>query len=442
MTVLMSMRFYAKICYIFSPSVLYLDKSAKTRYNVSKRYITQRISMKKALLILLTSVILTSCIAHNGDHSETGSESVFVTDTESTTTEADTTTAEETTAIPETEAVPEPDKLSIVAVGDNLIHDSIYKSGEAYGYDSLYEEVAPIISAADLAIINQETIFTYGTSYSGYPRFLSPDEIGIAALNAGFDVFSSATNHTSDRGLQPMLDTFDFWKKHPEGVCVGMYETKDDYNDKVTIIERNNIKIALFNYTYGLNRYAPKWWMIDLLDESFKDRMERQFAYARENSDMIIVMAHWGKEYVYTPNAKQTKWAQYFADLGADLIIGTHPHVVQPVMELIGKDGNKTVCYYSLGNFISAQDTVARNVGGLARINVIKDESGTYIESYDMIPTTVHRENIKDVRAHKYSVVLLEDYTDERLDKNVKFSKYSIKDYWDCYNEAIASYPS
>lgn len=407
----------------------------------------------KKLISLITAITLLFCscsTSGNGSYetyeTQSSSESqIITTDTtaDETSSEPETTTSEiqtSQTIPPESSSEPEPeivDTLSIIAVGDNLIHSTLITSGQKFGYDSLYEEIAPVISSADLAIINQETIFTYNESlYSGYPRFASPVGIGEGALNAGFDVFSTSTNHTADRGKQPMLDTLDFWKKHPEGICVGLHETKEDYNT-VKIIERNNIKIALFNYTYGFNHTPPVWWMVEGLEN--KDRMTEQFSYAKENADLIIVMAHWGKEYVYTPNANQVQWAQFFSDLGADIIIGTHPHVVQPVVELTGKNGNKTICYYSLGNFISNQETVNRNVGGMAMISVVKDKDGVRIEGYEMIPTTVHREKINGTV--KYTAILLEDYTDERLDKNPKFKNYSVQDFWDCYNTAITSYP-
>ena len=398
--------------------------------------------MKKIIALSLSLIILLcSCSAKisSGNNDTTDN----ITTMPETTPEV--TTPEQTTPPITTEPEPEVFELSIIAVGDNLIHDNLIKAGKTFGYDSFYEEIAPLISAADLSIINQESSFSYSVA-QGYPYFATPTAVGDSAIKAGFDVFSMSTNHTWDWGKQPVLDTIDYFKNRPEATMVGLYETESD-RENITIIERNNIRIALINYSYGYNsgKYPNQmvWWMSETLGD--KTRMEKQLAYAEENADITIVMTHWGKEYTYTPNSSQTSWAQFFADNGADIIIGHHPHVVQPVVELTGKNGNKTICYYSLGNFISNQLEVKMNVGGLAFINIVKDETGTRIKDYYMLPTAVHVESVNGV--WKYTALLLSDYTQERQNKNVKFGiggsegSFKISDYWSCYNTAINSYP-
>lgn len=413
--------------------------------------------MKKTIIVILSLLlVLCSCAQRSPENKTTSSDETTEQTTSNIQTTPETTTPEQTTVPSTTEQItttpeittePEPEifELSLIAVGDNLIHDNLITAGNTFGYDSYYEEIAPLISSADLAIINQESSFSYSVA-KGYPYFATPTAVGDSAIKAGFDIFSMATNHTWDWGKQPVLDTIDYFKNRPEATMVGLYETEAD-RENVTIIEKNNIKIALLNYTYGYNsgKYPNQlvWWMSETLGD--KARMTKQLAYAEENADITIVMTHWGKEYVYRPNNTQTSWAQFFADNGADIIIGHHPHVVQPVVELTGVNGNKTICYYSLGNFISNQLEVKMNVGGLAFINIVKDENGTRVDSYDMLATAVHVENVGGV--WKYTALLLSEYTDERLSKNVKFGtngtegSFKINDYWSCYNQAIKSYP-
>ena len=209
--------------------------------------------MKKLIILIIAlTLLLCSCsVKENTNPTTQGTTEPITTPDVQTTPEV--TTPEETTAPITTEPIttppvttePEPEifELSIIAVGDNLIHDNLIKAGNTFGYDSYYEEIAPLISAADLSIINQESSFSYSVA-KGYPYFATPTAVGDSAIKAGFDVFSMSTNHTWDWGKQPVLDTIDYFKNHPEATMVGLYETEDDRNN-VTIIERNNIKIAL-----------------------------------------------------------------------------------------------------------------------------------------------------------------------------------------------------
>lgn len=401
-------------------------------------------------LLLSLSMLTVSCVSRNNNGTETQSEDF--TDTSDTDTSAEDTSASDTadtdtsiedTSVSDTTDTPEPPEpeaqtVSLLAVGDNLIHGYLITAGQTFGFDTYYQRIDDVISAADIAIINQESPFTYDSSkYSGYPRFASPTDVGVAAINAGFDIFTLATNHTCDKGKQPMLDTIDFFKGYPEVATLGLYETKEDY-DTVKIIEKNGIKIAFFNYTYGHNQKNPVWWMVDTLTN--KDRMISQLEYAEENADITVVIPHWGTEYKYTPNSTQISWAQFFSDNGADVIIGHHPHAVQPVMELTGKNGNTTVCYYSLGNFISNQTTLKGNVGGMASLTIIKDENGTRVEEYQLIPTTVQAQMVDGVR--RYEAMLLSDLTPELLAQSFKFASNTVSDFWDLFETASTSYPA
>lgn len=313
------------------------------------------------------------------------------------------------------EIKPEIYDVSLMAVGDNLYHSTVYKKGykeDKYNFDFVYDNLKEKISSYDLAIINQETVFVDDYSnVSSYPCFGTPKECGDALINAGFDVVLGATNHSYDKRESGVLSTVNYWREHPEITFIGMYDNEEDYKN-VTIVENNNIKIAMLNYTYGLNGFVipdEKYYLVDTLYD--KDKIQNDIEYAEENADITIVFPHWGNEYVYDETANQKEWAEFFTQHGADIIIGAHPHVVEPVKEIISENGNKSICYYSLGNFVSGQNEKPRILGGMATLNIRKiiDDGNVSVEITDnnFIPCVTH------YNSQEHTVYLLEDYTDE-----------------------------
>ncbi len=348
-------------------------------------------------------------------------------------TSADETTAEEiTTEPPVTKST-----VTLIAVGDNLIHNPLITAGNKFGYDRLYSRIRDTISAADVAIINQESTFTYDKSkYSGYPNFATPTDVGKAAIAAGFDVFTLATNHTWDNGEQPIIDTLDFFSKYPEVTALGIHAYMKSYYE-MRVIEKNGIRIALLNCTYSSNCTNKVWWRMN--DMSDKNYFRQMLGWAEKNADITIVMPHWGTEYQYVPNSKQTSWAKFFAECGADIIIGHHPHAVQPMMTVKAGNGNTALCYYSLGNFISNQSTMKGNVGGMASLTIVKENGVTRVEDAALIPTTVHVEKVNGTNT--FEAMLLSDLTPELLKKNVKFKDNTVEEFWNLFNMAATSYP-
>ena len=196
--------------------------------------------------------------------------------------------------------------VNLLAVGDNLIHSDIFKSGYqadgTYNFDHLYPNVSEDIQAADLAIVNQETIFTNNRyDYSGYPMFAGPVEIGDAIVDAGFDVVTHATNHAYDRGVQGIMDTMDFWNtKHPEITVLGMHESQEDA-DIIDTVEVNGITFAMLNYAHDLNGLvlpSDQQYLVDILD---KEKVAADIEAAKEISDCVIFFLHCGYEYIYEP---------------------------------------------------------------------------------------------------------------------------------------------
>lgn len=245
-------------------------------------------------------------------------------------------------------------KLSLVMVGDALLHGSVYRDAYkngTYDFSSQLELIKPIIQKYDLAFYNQESILG-GTELglSDYPTFNSPKEFGDAMIDAGFNLVSLANNHTMDRGEKAVLSSCDYWKTK-DVLTAGSYSNADEANE-IKIKEKNGIKYTLLAYTYGTNGInVPKGkeYLVNIYsDEKAKADIEK----VRDKVDLLMVSMHWGTEYKTEPTETQKKQAEYLASLGVDIIIGTHPHIIEPITYI-----NDTLVIYSLGNFISAQST-------------------------------------------------------------------------------------
>ena len=265
-------------------------------------------------------------------------------------------------------------KLSLVMVGDGLLHSSVYndayKDG-AYDFKPQLEYIKPIIQNYDLAFYNQESILG-GTSIglSDYPTFNSPWEFGDAMIDAGFNLVSLANNHTMDRGEKAIINSCEYWKTK-DVLTAGSYCSSEEANE-IKIKEKNGIKYTLLAYTYGTNGISVpsgKEYLVNLYsDEKAKNDIEK----VRDKVDLLIVSMHWGTEYRSEPTEEQQRQANYLSSLGVDIIIGTHPHVIEPITYI-----NDTLVIYSLGNFISAQSTnndYNTMVELMTSVDVIKEE--------------------------------------------------------------------
>ena len=307
-------------------------------------------------------------------------------------------------------------KVTIVAVGDNLIHNTLIDAGEqgdgSRDYNSFYEEISPYIKSADIAVINQETMLG-GSSfkYDGYPHFNTPWEVGDAAINAGFDIFTCATNHTMDIGTAGIEKELEYFSKHPEVVHIGTNASEEEYNE-ITYYEKNGIKFALLNYTYGTNGISVpenKYYCVNLLK---KDKVKTDIATARKNADVVIVFPHWGTENSHDTNEQQKEYNKIFSDLGVDIVIGTHPHVLQPVEWIENEEtGKKMLVYYSIGNFISHQVNLNQMVGGMAEITVEHKGGEIQITNAKLAPVIDYYRNTGN--GYKFRVFRLSDYTDD-----------------------------
>lgn len=281
--------------------------------------------------------------------------------------------------------------IKLLMVGDNLINDKIYntmKTNDTYDFKPIYTYIKEINKDYDLAYYNQETILG-GSSIgvSSYPAFNSSYEVGDATIDAGFNLVSLATNHTLDRGEQAIINSRNYWNSKDNVLAVGSYSSNEE-KDKIQILKKNNITYTMLNYTYGTNgikvpsnkEYLVNVWpctgndpSTDTKYQEYKNTVKEDIEKVRDKVDLLIVAIHWGIEYKYTPNEYQKDMASYLASLGVNIIIGTHPHVVEPITYI-----DNTLVIYSLGNFVSAQDTVEdynTRVGLLSTITINKDSN-------------------------------------------------------------------
>ncbi len=308
----------------------------------------------------------------------------------------------------------EDSEVSLVMVGDNLLHIPVIRNGEqedgTYSFDSLYEAMKPYFKNADISVIVQETILGgKELGYSGYPLFNSPQAVGDAIINAGFDIVLHATNHALDKGSKGVENTIEYWKKHPDVTVLGINESHQE-QDQITYYEKNGIKLALLNYTDSTNGIPlpqNKKYIVNTVNE---EKIIKDLTIAENNADFTIVFMHWGVEYHFSESQAQTDLATMMCENGADLIMGSHPHVIQPVKWVNTENGNKAMVFYSLGNYVSRQKEANNLLGIMAEVKIYKNSDGkTFIKEAGVMPTVTHY----NVNSRGFKVYPLKDYTDE-----------------------------
>lgn len=329
-----------------------------------------------------------------------------------------------TQPVTEQTTVPQDSKVSLVAVGDNLIHNTLIDAGKqedgSYNYDAFYENISPYIKSADMAIINQETILGGPDfEYQGYPCFNSPWEVGEATIKAGFDLFTCATNHALDvQKFAGIEKECQFFASHPEVAHIGTNSSEEEYNT-ITYLEKNGIKFAMLNYTdgtNGINIPEDKPWCVNMLT---KEKVTADIKTARKNADVVMVFPHWGTENSHDINDEQKEYVKLFSELGVDIVIGTHPHVLQPVEWVTNEaNGKKMLVYYSLGNFISHQANLNQLCGGMAEITVERKAGKIEITSAKLAPVVTYFYSTGS--GYKFSVYKICDYTSDMASRHEK----------------------
>ncbi len=301
-------------------------------------------------------------------------------------------------------------EVSFAVTGDNLIHGQLIRFGLQHGgYDYLYQaDLSQELKAADVAVLSQETIYVADpAAYSGYPTFGTPLAVGEAALNAGFNLAACATNHSLDKGLGAIDTTTAFYEERGIPYLGIQSSGRVDY-EPYKLITVNGVRLALYDYTYGTNGIripAGHPHSVHLLTNP--NAISAELALGRAAADAVVVFVHWGNEYEPDPSVSQRAWANVFLESGVDVVVGTHPHVLQPVELREREDGHKMLLYYSLGNMVSRQDRRESSIGGLAEFTLTRTPEGCSVTEYELKPLITHQ-------TLDYSTAcLLENYTSE-----------------------------
>lgn len=334
------------------------------------------------------------------------------------------------------QTIEESKKLTLFAVGDALIHNTVYEDANTfeigedgyykYDFKKMFTYIKPLAKSHDLAFYNQETIIGgKELELSNYPMFNSPDEIGLDMIDSGFNIVNLATNHMLDRGKEGLEHSLEFWDKQ-DVYTAGSYKSWEERNN-IEIKEKNGIKYAVLAYTYGTNglpvpegyEYMVNLWSVygDTSYEDYKQTVKQDIERIRNKVDLLIVSMHWGNEYIHEPSVYERDAAEFLADQGVDIIIGTHPHVIQPI-EYIGD----TLVIYSLGNFLSAQIDTETLVGMMVSLEVEKDPEKDKIEIKNVKAdlTWNYYRNFRD-----YKVIPFYELTYEELsNKDEIYEKY------------------
>ena len=289
--------------------------------------------------------------------------------------------------------------MSLVMVGDALIHDSIYKDAYVgdnnYNFMDMFDYVGEEIKDYDLKYYNQETIIGgKDLGLSNYPMFNSPDEIGSDLVKTGFNMVSLANNHSLDKRERGINYSVDFWKSMDGVISAGSYNSWEDRNE-AKVYEKNGIKFAFLSYTTGTNGIPLPEGKEYLVNVYSDEVVKEDISAIKDKVDVIIVAMHWGSEYTHTPTAEEKRIATYLSSLGVNLIIGCHPHVIQPV-DYVGD----TLVIYSLGNFISSQRSLglAKIIGLMVGLDIVVENDKVTFENINYELLFTYDKNYKNFK--------------------------------------------
>ncbi|MBP0966547.1 MAG: CapA family protein [Oscillospiraceae bacterium] len=373
---------------------------------------------KLAAGLTLFSVLLIGCSCSAKDRPGVGLESISQPEQES----APVTLATSTTVITTTTEPPVPPDITVnmLAVGDNLVQTYVYLAAQAqsmdgvsYNFLPLYENIRSYVEAADVAVINQETLICgEGWEISGSNfNFNSPPQLGEDMVNLGFDVFSLANNLMLDKTINGLSASLDYWdgmmQKYPI-LALGAYRDEADQN-RIRVQEVNGMKIAYLAYTEHMNMYqVPADSPIKIGLTSDEALIERQIKEAKEIADAVVVAAHWGNEDTHVVRDDVKELAHKMVNWGADVVLGSHPHTAQTMEYIERDDGSMGFVYYSLGNFISAQTDNFNMIGEMATYDLVKDGATGKVSVLNVgcIPVITHYDNgqFANLRLYPYNM--------------------------------------
>ena len=292
------------------------------------------------------------------------------------------------------------DSLKLIFIGDIMGHDTQISSAfdnktNTYNYEGVFNKVSPITKKADFTIANLEVTLA-GKPYKGYPQFSSPDELAIACKNNGIDILVTSNNHSCDRGKNGILRTINVLDSLKIRHTGTFKDSIDRINNNLLIVKKNDIRVGLLNYTYGTNGIStPEPTIVNRIDTLI---MLTDIKNAKDSLlDKLIVILHWGNEYQSEPSDNQIQLAEFLFRNEVDIIIGSHPHVLQK-MEFTEKsnESNERLIAYSLGNFVSNQRTRKRDGGAILQLTIEKKDNEVKITNYGYYLTWVYKQLINN----------------------------------------------
>lgn len=285
-------------------------------------------------------------------------------------------------------ATPAVQRLRFAAMGDMLAHDSVVgqaKTPSGYDFTRYFAKIRPLYAGADVVFCNPETPVAGDIlPISGYPTFNAPREFARDLSASGCNLINLATNHMYDKGQAGVDATIKNWQALKPLALAGANRTASD-RDQVAYFTKNGLKVAFLAYMDFSNAALPNDYAVESYHHEVA--LRSKLAAARAAADVVVVSAHWGDEDSTTLNSDQTRTAQLFAEAGVDVVIGTGPHVLQPVKMLKNAAGHKTLVWYSIGNMLSSQLTVNELTSGVAGFDIVKTTSGITIENLSFRPT-------------------------------------------------------
>ncbi|EIT85626.1 hypothetical protein A374_10333 [Fictibacillus macauensis ZFHKF-1] len=314
------------------------------------------------------------------------------------------------------------------AAGDVLIHDVLYNKAKrrngTYDFNFMFQDVAPYLRKPDIMMVNQESMIGGpALGISTYPSFNSPYEVGDALKANGVDLVTLANNHTLDRGKQAILNATNHWNKIGMPYT-GAYASPNDAK-KIRTITKNETTFAFLSYTYGTNGIPVPQnqpYLVNLIEPT---TIAHDIRKAKKKADVVVLSLHFGNEYERMPTPKQKQLVQLAADAGANVIIGHHPHVLQPATWVKSKNGGSAFAIYSLGNFISGQRGNYKDIGGILTLTIKKITKNKHtsieIENPAFLPTWVNKswiiQPMKDIPAMKHSYDSIKQHMKQQVPK-------------------------
>lgn len=325
--------------------------------------------------------------------------------------------------------------FTLTALGDVLCHNTQYwdaedKTTNTYDFSYVFEDVKKYTSAGDITIANLETSFA-DAPYSNYPTFNSPASLATALKNIGIDIITTAGNHCLDKGFKGLSETIDVLDSN-KIEHLGTYKTEED-QEKLFVKDVNGAKVAFINYTYGTNGIpvpTGKDFCVNLIN---KENIKKEIEKAKsEKVDVIIACMHWGQEYHTTQTKEQEELADFLFQNGVDIIIGNHPHVIEPfeTKEVTMPDGTKKQCFvaYALGNFTADQNYANTRDSIIINLKITKKADGTVsIDSADYIPLYIYKN--PSLSKKKFKIIdlntAIENY-ENGTDKSIGATAYTL----------------